>query len=545
VAGLTLVPGKGMQLRLVGWLRWRLFVNGLRTTRGKADLATKIILGVLIGGAALAFGLLLGIGSWYAISSGKPFILAVELWAVFLVWLLWPLLISGYGAESDAASLLRFPIHYSSFVLLTLSYGILDHVAVAALCWLTAMLTGIELASGGARLWAIPALAAFAMFNLLLNRTIFAWLSRWLAQRRTREILGVVLIVVMFSFQLIGPLIQRYGERAYSAFAGLGAAGRILPPGLAAIVMTAGHSDRALAALAGLLAYSGVLAWLLSVRLKAEYLGENLSEARQPTPDRTSTVRAGWRITGLSPTVAALLEKDLLYLRRNTMAYFTLLAPLLVVVVMSLTHGPGYPRHPAFWRSSSILFPGSVGYVMLTLVNFIYNSLGYDGPGLPMLVAAPIRFRDVLAAKNLLYTMVFVAEVVAVFVLLCWLMGPPSPLVLVVTLVGGLWALLTNLTVGNLVSLYYPQKLNPGEMRRQQASGLAMAVSFGIQLLLAGVAAAMYFLSRWAGSLAWCGIAFVVLAGIAGMAYRYVLNLSSGIAWKRREVLMAELSRSG
>jgi hypothetical protein len=37
----------------------------------------------------------------------------------------------------------------------------------------------------------------------------------------------------------------------------------------------------------------------------------------------------------------------------------------------------------------------------------------------------------------------------------------------------------------------------------------------------------------------------VVLAGIAAMAYRYVLNLASSIAWKRREALMAELSRAG
>jgi hypothetical protein len=95
------------------------------------------------------------------------------------------------------------------------------------------------------------------------------------------------------------------------------------------------------------------------------------------------------------------------------------------------------------------------------------------------------------------------------------------------------------------MSLYFPQKLNLGEMRRQRASGLATVANFGIQLILAGLAAAIYFLSRWAGNLAWCGLAFVVLAGIAAMAYRYVLNLASSIAWKRREALMAELSRAG
>jgi ABC-2 type transport system permease protein len=545
VAGLKQAPGNQLQLRLVAWLRWRLFVNGLRTRRGKAELATKIILGALTGVAALAFGLALGVGSWYAIHLHKPFILSVELWVIFLAWLVWPLLISGYGAESDTASLLRFPIRYPSFVVLTLSYGILDPTAVVALLWLAAMLTGIGFASAGALLRATPAMLVFAALNLLLNRTIFAWLSRWLAQRRTREILGVIFIFLMFSFQLVGPLAQRYGKRAYSAVAPLGAASRVLPPGLTATIITAGDGGRALGAVAGLLVYCGVLAGLLSVRLNAEYRGENLSEARRPAPEQPSTLRPGWNIAGLSPTVAALLEKDLHYLRRNTMAYFSLLAPPFIVIVMSLNRGLARPRHTMFWQSSSFMFPISVGYVMLVLAGFLYNSLGFDGPGLPMLMAAPIRFRDVLAAKNLLYSMVFLAEILAVFVLVQWITGPTPPLVVAVTLAGALWALLTNLTAGNLVSLYFPQRLNLGEMRRQRASGLAMSANFGIQLVLASVAAGLYFLARWAGNLAWCGIAFVALAGIAGMAYRYVLNLVSGIAWKRREALMAALSRAG
>jgi ABC-2 type transport system permease protein len=545
VARLTLSPGILTQLRLVAWLRWRLFVNSLRTLRGKADLASNIILGALMGSVGLGFGLLLGIGSWFAISAGKTLILSAELWFVFLFWLLWPILVSGFDAESDPASLLRFPLQYGSFVVLAFAHGVFDHVALVALYWLTAMLAGIALASPGALPRAVSALAGFALFNLLLNRTLFAWLSRWLAQRRTREILGVVLVLVMFSFQLVGPFFHRYGEKAFSAITRLASFARLLPPGMAATTITAPHAGQAWGALAGLLAYSAVLAWLLSIRLRAEYRGENLSEARQPTAQGHSEVRVGWNVAGISPTVAALFEKDLRYLLRNTMAYFTLLAPLMVVVVMSLNHGGAHPRHPVFWRSSSILFPLSLAYVIVTLANFLYNSLGYDGPGLPMLVAAPIRFCDVLAAKNLLYSLVFGVECFAVFVLVEWGVGRTPPLVVAVALAGALWAWLTNLTAGNLASLYLPFKMIPGEMRRHRASGLAVAASLGAQVLLAGLAATLYFLSRWAGHLGWCGVAFLVLAGVAATAYRRVLDLSSGIAWKRREALMAQLSGSG
>jgi hypothetical protein len=148
-----------------------------------------------------------------------------------------------------------------------------------------------------------------------------------------------------------------------------------------------------------------------------------------------------------------------------------------------------------------------------------------------------------MVAKNLLHSMVLAAEVIIVFVLVQFVGGPTPPVVVGLTLAGALWAFLMNLTAGNLVSLYFPRKLKPGQMRRQQASGFSVLVSMGVQVVVAGLATALYFLSRWVGNIAWCGIGFVGLSGITWVAYRHVLNLVSGIAWKRREALLAELSR--
>jgi ABC-2 type transport system permease protein len=544
---MTPVPTKQEQLRLVGWLRWRIFVNSLRTQRGKVDLISRVVLSIGIVGVVLGIGPLLGVGCWYAISHGKSIILSAEIWFIFVVWLLVPIMLTGFGAESDPGSLLRFPLRYSTFVLLAFAHGIFEPVSVAALYWLLAMLGGIAIASPGALLWAFPGLAALAFFNLLLNRAIFAWLSRWMAQRRTREILGALFILVMFGFQLIGPLTGRYGKHALPAVARLAPAGRFLPPGMAAATIVAGRAGRAgtaSAELAGLLVYSGVLGWLLSVRLHAEYRGENLSEARRESSAERATLHAGWNVAGLSPTVAALFEKDLRYLMRNSTAYFNLLAPLFIVVVMSLSHGGSHAGVPIFMRASSFFFPMSVIYVMLILVGLAYNNLGYDGSGLPMLLVAPIRFRDVLVAKNLVHTLVVLAEILAVSVLGRFFVGPTSPLVVWVTLAGALFMLLTNLAAGNLVSLYFPRKLNFGQMKRQQASGMAVAASAGTQVLMGVLITGAYLLSRWMGNLAWCGVALLVLSGAASVAYFRVLDLASAIAWKRREVLVNELTRT-
>jgi len=542
VAGVIAARAKFDQLHVVGWLRWRLFVNGLRTATGKLNLAVQIIMGAGIGTVVVGFGVLLGLGSWYAVRYGKPGLLGGELWLVFLVWLFFPLFLTGFGAESNPVSLLRFPLRYASFVLLAIAHGVFDPVAAACLYWLAAMLLGIAMASLNALSWAMPAIAALALLSLLLNRAVYAWLSRWMAQRRTREILGALFLLLMLSMQFIGPLTRRYGPRALPWVWLFAPAAHVLPPGMAAATITAGHAGRgglAYAELGGLLVYCVVLGWLLAIRLSAEYRGENLSEARRPSAEVHAPVRAGWNVTGVSPTVAALFEKEVRYFFRNSRVYLSLLAPLLIVILFSMGHR-GSPHAKAGW----IYFPMGVAYVLLVFVGpTAYNNLAYDGPGLPMLFAAPIRFRDVVVAKNLLQATVLAAEVVLVFVLVQFVGGPTPPLVVALTLAGALWITLVNLTAGNLVSLYSPRKLELGQMRRLQASGLATGASLGVLAVVAGVAAGLYFLSRRTGNMAWCGFGFMGLAGITWVAYRRILKLVNDIAGKRREALMAELSR--
>jgi hypothetical protein len=56
VAGVTRVPGKYDQLLMVGWLRWRLFVNGPRTVTGKLNPAVQIIISAGMGLGMVGYG---------------------------------------------------------------------------------------------------------------------------------------------------------------------------------------------------------------------------------------------------------------------------------------------------------------------------------------------------------------------------------------------------------------------------------------------------------------------------------------------------------
>ena len=88
-----------------------------------------------------------------------------------------------------------------------------DPATTLASMWLLGISLGILFASPALLPWALLVLLTFAAFNLLLMQMVFAWVERWLAQRRTREIMGILFILLMLSFQLIGPLMERYGGK--------------------------------------------------------------------------------------------------------------------------------------------------------------------------------------------------------------------------------------------------------------------------------------------------------------------------------------------
>src|ERR1035438_1759269 len=74
------VPG---QISAIATLRWRLFVNGLRSKRGKMELASRIIVASAFalggfGGFAAATGF-----AWYFAQEGRAEFLAILFWAAF------------------------------------------------------------------------------------------------------------------------------------------------------------------------------------------------------------------------------------------------------------------------------------------------------------------------------------------------------------------------------------------------------------------------------------------------------------------------------
>src|SRR5580704_94988 len=292
------------QLSTIAWLRWRLFRNGLRSTRSQLELVSHIFvsLAFAIGGFGGALGM--AFAAALMISAGKPELIALLLWFVFIFWQVFPIMATAFTDNPDSSDLLRFPLSYRSYFLVRLAYGAFDPATALGILWSFGILVGVGFAKPELLFWALLVLLAFAAFNLLFLQMIFAWMERWLAQRRTRELMGILFVLLMLSFQLLGPLTEHFGKRARPdverGVEVLAPVQSLLPPGLAANAIAQAVNSRFMAgfsSLALLCVFGLVIGYFLHARLRAQYRGENLSEvAAAPAFQKDRPLRLGWNL---------------------------------------------------------------------------------------------------------------------------------------------------------------------------------------------------------------------------------------------------------
>jgi ABC-2 type transport system permease protein len=541
-------PHARQQLAAVAGLRWRLFANSLRTRRGRIELASRIFvsLSFLVGGIGGAIGL--GGAAWFLLTQGLGEWLSTLLWPVFLFWQLFPLMASAFTQNVESSSLLRFPLSYRSYFLIRLAYGSLDPSTAVASLWLLGIDVGIGVASPRTLPWATTVLVTFALVNLVLARMLFAWLERWLAQRRTREIMGILFFLFILSFQLIGPLFAVYEHRSIpeSKIMGqkLSNAQRPLPPGLAASAIAGVIEGKPASSVLPFLllgCYGIGFLWLLNFRLRAEYRGENLSESerRKALSGGIPALRPGWNLPGLPGPVTAVFEKELRYLSRSGPMLFTLIVPLFMLLVFRTSgHSDGLFAH-----APGLTFPMGAAYSLLLLTNLSYNNFGSDGTGTQFFFASPVGFRQIMLGKNLAHLSVFALEVVLVWLGTSLIYRPPAVGVTLATLAAILFVVPIDFAAGNLFSIYSPSRIEAGVFGRQRASLTTVLASFGIRGVLFSMGGVILWFSRvYANS--WMELLiFLLPAALAFTAYLFALDRLDGIALNHRENLISNLGR--
>jgi ABC-2 type transport system permease protein len=545
-----------------------MFRNGLRSKLGAFELGARTLAYVLYSILGLGLGAGAGLFAYLLASDGKWQYVPILFWVVFILWQMIPIMMASFQEQFDLGILLRFPVRFGSYFMLYVVFGLVDSSTIlGGLCCL-GIWVGITIARPGLFAWAALALAVFAVFNILMTRAIFAWIDRWLAQRKTREILGAVFMVGILSLQLLNPALHRknrlpvianreqdmaqarefrrtkaefkakYGPWLQTA----NAAQAWLPPGLAAGALEQAAKQQpepALGSLGVLGLFVLAAGGLLATRLRAEYRGENLGTA--PSRKKVAQRRGGgWWLDGSGP-IAAVMEKELRTLARSLPLLYAVGAPLLMAIIFSAAFlRGGGPQGHVF----PMAVPIAVAYALLGFSQLIYNNMGAEGAGIQAFFLSPTPIRTVLLAKNLFLSVLFLLVAILAAVLASLRLGVPGNAMLAATGAWLLYALPVNLAAGNVFSLTMPYRVNPGRIARQRGSQANALLSLLVQLGVIGVGAAIFAVC-WFLDKMWLAVPiFLALAAGAVYAWLRVLRGADALANQRRDTLMATLMKT-
>jgi ABC-2 type transport system permease protein len=553
VADVTCGPGILAQIRLVAELRWRVLRNLIRKRNSRLDLLGLAWAALFAGVFVIGLCWLFWWAAYFSVSRGHLGWLLLLFWSVCLFWQVFPVFVAGFGAPFEFRTLLRFPLRFSAFYIIGLAYGLADFAAVCGTCWLLSVAVGV----GTAKLILVPpvlfVVVLFIWMNITLERLLSSWFERLLARRRTRELLFGLFILLSVSAQFLRPVIIHYSQGGQSSISltRLVAYLAPFPPSLAGSSVVAaaqGHVSQFLVGVGALVIYIAILSALLWRRFAAQFRGEELSEASAPVrmaTDLSSTAveRKADLLGFLSPQLAAILMKEFKYLVRNGFVLISLLMPPLLVLLFSSQFAGKHPSVTHAHVSTDSFFPGMMGYLILMLMTPAYNCFAYEGKGIRNYYTAPVRFRDVLFAKNLMYAAILAFEVTLSIALLSVRVGPPSPPVLTATIFALVFATVGQFAIADWVSLSFPRKLEYGSMRGQRGSGVSIWIAFGVQILLGGICAVILFSGRWTGNLWLPAEAFAALAAASLGGYFAALDALSVVAEKKKEVLIETLSK--
>ncbi len=561
VSGSAFGPLARAQYVALATMRWHAFRNGLRTTRGMVEAATNSAnyLVYTVMGVGMTLGM--GVGAYTFASSGKWWLLPFLLWGVFCVWQGMPIFIASFQQQFDLVGLLRLPIGFAPFFILHVLFGMVDVATILGGLGCMGILVGVTVARPGLFVWAAVGTVLFGVFNVLLSRAIFAWLERWLGQRKIREIVSVLFLVVVLGLQFLNPAVRGQRHRTAQAAAQDRAreqreltiaddVQRWLPPGLAVSAMEDAYDSRparALGALVMLCGYGLAAGLILGVRLGAEYRGESLGEAARSRKAvrqgkgaaRTSAAAPRVSLGGGGP-IGAIIEKDLHTVMRSMPLLYALGAPLLMVFVLaSLMHGSRHGPHSI----SPILIPVCIAYALLGFTQLIYNNLGTEGAGIQLLFISPTPMRTVLLAKNIFHAALFSMIALAAGVVACLRLGVPDAAWLAATAAWLIFALPAHLAVGNLFSLAMPHRVNLGRIGRQRGGQATALLAMLVQLGILGVGGAVISLSLYFDALWLAAPVLLVFAVPVIIVWLRVLRNSDALASRRRDDLLAVLAK--
>src|SRR6185369_1116082 len=197
------------QFVAVAEMRRDAMMHSLKTVNGKLELVSRIAVIGFYSLIGLSVGIGAGVLSYFAVINRQAELISAMIWFAFAFWQVFPILRAGYTNTFDASTLLRFPVAYRTYFLLRCFYSALEPVAIVSVMALVGITVGATTASPALLPWCVLIMVLIVGLNILTTQLALSWVERWLAQRRSREILGMLFFVFVVGMQLIGPITRK------------------------------------------------------------------------------------------------------------------------------------------------------------------------------------------------------------------------------------------------------------------------------------------------------------------------------------------------
>jgi ABC-2 type transport system permease protein len=459
------------------------------------------------------------------------------LMVVMLYWQLTPVISASFGASLDLRKLLAYPIPHRKLFLvevllrITTCAEMLFVVAGPMVGLLRNPRIGWAAAPG-----IIGGGVAFAAANILLSAGARNWLERVFLKTRLKEALMFLVVMVAVTPQLL--ILLHIRKQAFFAFA----PSQIVWPWAAfAHVMLRDSLGMSLLSAA---IWFGIAAWFSRWQFgrSIRYDGSNVRNSPQEMKPDGWTDRL-FRLPSrfLPDPMAAIVEKELRTYAR--------VPRFRLVFVMSCAFGvlffmPALQRsktHNGFFIQNALPFMALYGLMMLGQISY-WNAFGFDRSAVQGYFSWPIRFRDVLIAKNLSVVCLLVPQILLISVICKAAKMPLSFGKVIETMVAIAIASLYWFAMGNICSVRIPRALDPDKMN-QMANKMQALTIWAAPFLLFPLVLAYW--SRWffSSEIVFVGL-LVVAAVVGGIFYWVGLDSAVKAAYEKRENMLQELSRS-
>lgn len=539
-------------LRLLLWLRWRLFLrSGTRSSRIGGALVTLLVLLAFspgwLGGAIAAYAAVKRLGA--------PAIV-VAYGVCQLMWVSLGILSGALVRTFDLDAFLRYPVRPRVVYAVNIGASLLSPVPLMTLPTLVAVTIaaaqrGGVLAAAGAALGGLAVLLVTAAFLQALLALLDEVLRHEGIRYAATGIMTLMLVAMQFgtrwfSQRLANGVLLRFAHHEITAREAVRLAGdafRAVPTVAAPAAIAAGALDRApLVAALGLagtvvLLALGVLPGAALMR-RTVRSGESASGPARPALPAGGAGSFGMGGRALPPAVALLLGRELRMTLRNPQRLMSVfIAPL--VGLMFFFNSQGNPLAGAGFTLAMLASASGTSSQLL---------FAYDGPGVRSYFLLPCPPRELLVAKHLELLMRFVVQLaLAIAVLVALSPRLASPFLFTMVL-GTVALVLVSLAAGTTLSLKHPARARRrGFAMRGNTGWAGIVTSLGIFASAGLLAGAVWLARRLAGpSLADpAGFAVGTVALLAGAAVWWrSLDLNARLVVECRERLVDALART-